>query len=380
MLFLCSSFDFKAYPPRPLWSLLYDDRKGAMEEYPGYLKGTGITLYDVQQSHNRLRDRIVNERICIVDAKAHFDGLAINPRRVCEMSPRVHCGFTGELELVRRKLTTIIEAIRRQEVNTWRLLCGEAARVYSQLQVPILRNGYAKIMPRYHLDTVSGRSRMTGFSIHNAVAEDDLSPMKDDFQFFVHFDWVAADLRIIAFLSRDEEMIKAFKENDPYTHVAKMLKVPRDEVKKAMFRAIYSLSVDEPVLECFPTMKKWFQSKIKEVRNNGYSESILGRRFIMKEPDQLRTVFNAAIQGSVAHAMQAVLMKVNHRWPGRIFTELQDALILAVSKDELVDIIFDVQQIMNDPFGEMMDESILFPLVISIGRRWRKWKPYRDVR
>ena len=83
---------------------------------------------------------------------------------------------------------------------------------------------------------------------------------------------------------------------------------------------------------------------------------------------------------AISRITLAVLMKVNHRWPGRIFTELQDALILAVSKDELVDIIFDVQQIMNDPFGEMVDPSILFPLVISIGKRWRRWKPYRDVR
>lgn len=375
-MLLCTSFDYGCNPPIPLVSCLFAE--GKTEFFLGYVKGSGLKLQDVERSLNDLRTRIKGKSLYVLDSKAHFDAFNMEATEVMEMHPQIHFTASGNENEQKKALVKLLLRLKNHDDAPWRRVVGEACRVYSRMQtVPVELFG-SRVRPIYHVDTVSGRSRATDFPIQSADESYDLSSERGSL--FICLDWIAADLRMAAYMSEDKDLLQSFDDGDPYTHLASTLDVPRDEIKIAMLRAIYSMNSSEPVLDCYPILQKWIDEQRHMISKRGYSESILGRKFYLHEKRKIETVFNASIQGSVAHAMQATLIEMGKKLPNNLFTEIQDSLILTASRNAIKMVVDTASAVMLRPFDGILSSGPTLPLRVSIGTKWRRWKRFRELR
>jgi DNA polymerase I-like protein with 3'-5' exonuclease and polymerase domains len=118
----------------------------------------------------------------------------------------------------------------------------------------------------------------------------------------------------------------------------------------------------------------------------GYLTSILGRKFYVHGDNEQqilesrRQVFNAQMQGSVAHAMQNSLVRIHKKYPNCILTELHDSVVLCCKSPMAPQLIKDVSAIMLRPFDGLLENNPVFPLRVSVGNKWRNWKELRVYR
>jgi DNA polymerase I-like protein with 3'-5' exonuclease and polymerase domains len=254
--------------------------------------------------------------------------------------------------------------------------------VYQDIEDRGVRDNFKKMHPIYSRDTFTGRSKSLSFNVQGATEEYDIKSIFDDDKVFVHFDWLAADIRMASFMSQDERMELAFKQSDPYTILVEYLNDPefsRDKIKIEFLRAFYSLKFDDPIFGIYPRFKEYMQSKVNELDESGYSTSIVGRRYYLKGDNKLG-VFNAQFQGSVAHAMQALLVKIYQKFRYNILTEMHDSVVLCCPEKLVIPIIKDVVNIMKDPLSGYVDPSPIMPVKVSVGRKWKAWKTVRVYR
>ena len=102
--------------------------------------------------------------------------------------------------------------------------------------------------------TFTGRSKTSGFPIQGTTDKHDIKLLPDKRGYFIHFDWISADLRIASIISEDEELQESFKKSDPYDYISNILGegFSRSDCKIEFLKPIYSLSPDAPILDLFP--------------------------------------------------------------------------------------------------------------------------------
>jgi DNA polymerase I-like protein with 3'-5' exonuclease and polymerase domains len=106
----------------------------------------------------------------------------------------------------------------------------------------------------------------------------------------------------------------------------------------------------------------------------------LGRKFRLAHAKNELAVLNGVMQGSVAHAMQSVVWKIWKSIGTRLITEIHDSLVVASSRQDVSDTIDLVSKVMLHPFKGIVDTNPAFPLKVSIGKKWKKWKLLRVYR
>lgn len=335
------------------------------------------TMKSVGDGVERLSKLVAGRDVTCLDSKAHYDCFPLAPKRCWEAMPTVHIEKLKDVKQMKAFLIKCLTRMRKIAPAAWRRLYASAAETYSELQRrDVISNG-SRHRAIYHLDTVSGRSRVTSFPLQTMTS--DLHP-DGDRHWFIHLDWLSADLRAASLLSGDVAMQGTFLRSDPYTTMSKMLGVDREECKTAMLQAIYSLSADNEILVCFPTFRDWMAKQIAAVRDGTPISTLLGRKFVRTQINGEKTIFNATIQGTVAHAMHASLRRIYDKWPDNLFTELQDSIVLIAAKDEIEQVLSVAVPIMLRPFAGLLKSNPTFPLRISIGKRWRKWQTFKEVR
>lgn len=374
MRYILTNFDYNQYPPLPLRTLILS--KNGIKKYILYAKGTGKKLReihdDIKECGSSFSGALVN------DFKSHVVSFGL-PRKidynVYDLNiPRI------KIEDSFNSLKLIAKSICKKKATTWRKLISNSSSVYQYLEDVGIYHGYKKNFPKYSLDTLSGRSKTSVFNIQGTTSNDDIRHINDKYDHFIHFDWVGADILMAAHMSGDEELLSTFYDSDPYTKISEMLKIDRDQAKKELMRAIYSLSVHSPILELFPKFREWMIESIRKMNDNGYTESLLGRRFYIRDESKKLGVFNAQFQGSVAHAMQATLIKVFKHYNDNILTEVHDSVILCCRKSEVSQLVSDISDIMLNPLDGYMIGPPVMPLKVSVGKRWRRWKYLKTVR
>jgi hypothetical protein len=335
-------------------------------------------LKTIDANKKKISDLTKNNQVMILDCKAHFDVFDITSSEVYEALPTAHISDMGILNDVKKTLLKCMHVMTDvKKPSLWRKTIADAAKIYTKLQnIKIMVDGQY-VQPKYYVDTFSGRSRATDFPIQ--TTNDNLT-VDVDFDYFIHLDWLSADMRIASILSNDADLISSFERSDPYTYLSETLDLPRHDCKTSLLAAIYSLTIDEPILQCFPRFRDWMDDTVKKLRSNKHADSILGRRFYMSDKTSDKTLFNATIQGSVAHAMHLVLKRAFDSRHRNVFTELQDSLVLIAKKDEVGDVLEDVLDIMLHPFEGVLDDNPTFPVRVSIGKKWRNWKKYKEFR
>ena len=354
---------FAGYPPRPMITAIYD---GKVEVVPLYLKGTKRSLYDVHKDIDAISERIsTSEYVLLNDAKSHLQSFDIQTLEMFQINPAIPPGLN--LGQYKRLFNALLPL--KVEKDYWRRLIAMASTTYAMMESRPIYVDEKRVYPRYSLDTFSGRSRCTNFNIQGAPED---IPIKADGDLFVCLDWVSADLRVAAAMSGDENLTEMFRDSDPYSNIAGLLKIPRSECKILLLRTLYALDLESAILDLFPTLKKWIENKLIELETTGYLTSLLGRPFRLKTRDQ-RSVFNATLQGTVAHAMQSVLWKIQKDLGRFLLTETHDSVVFVCNRIVLTKLLRLATPIMNKP----LDKLPRLPFKAYIGKEWKRWKLYK---
>lgn len=220
---------------------------------------------------------------------------------------------------------------------------------------------------------VTGRLSSTNPNLQNIPIRDAQGKeirkafIPDDGQTFVSADYSQIELRIMAHLSNDENMVEAFKSgHDIHAATAsRIYKVPISEVtqdmrrkaKTANFGIIYGISVFglsdrlgipraeakeliDGYFETYPQVKKYMDESILRARETGYVETLFGRKRFLPDINSQNSVvrgfaernaINAPIQGTAADIIKIAMINIQHR----LETEKSGAKMTMQVHDEL---------------------------------------------
>lgn len=189
-------------------------------------------------------------------------------------------------------------------------------------------------------------------------------------------DYSQIELRIIAAMSGDETMIEAFKNKQDIHRLtaSKVYGIPFDEVSKEQrsnakvvnFGIIYGVSafglsqqttltmseakdMIQNYFKTYPRIKEYMDKQIKIGQENGYVETILGRRRYLKDINSRnamqrgiweRVAINAPIQGSAADMIKIAMIDIHtkfaeHKLQSSMTLQVHDELVFEVHKSEL---------------------------------------------
>ncbi|MCL1936583.1 MAG: DNA polymerase I [Defluviitaleaceae bacterium] len=229
----------------------------------------------------------------------------------------------------------------------------------------------------------------------------------DDSYTFLDADYSQIELRIMAHLSKDENMINAYKRGDDIhkATAASVLGVPlesvtskeRNSAKAINFGILYgmgsfSLSNDLKItkkeaeiyikkyFEKYPNIKKYLDEQVEFAKRNGYGITILGRRRNIPEINSKnfatknfgeRIAMNMPIQGSAADIMKIAMVRVYNSIKSQ---NLQSRIILTVHDELLVETKKTEIDVMKKILKEEMENAVelLVPLETEVkeGATW----------
>ena len=215
-------------------------------------------------------------------------------------------------------------------------------------------------------------------------------------------DYSQIELRIMAHLSADETLLKAFSEGRDI-HTATAAEVfgreisdvtvdQRRSAKAINFGLIYGMSafglakqldVERGVaqeyidlyFERYPGVQRFMDQIRAQAHDDGYVETIFGRRLYLPEINARngqrraaaeRTAINAPMQGSAADIIKRAMLAVDawiqrERPPLRMIMQVHDELVFEIREDELQSSIDTIQQLMESA------ADLDVPLVVDVG-------------
>lgn len=325
------------------------------------------------------------------DLKSHIVALDLPTNKnfnVYEIPEELDVVYPKDIPELKKFLLKQVIAAKAMSGQRWQSLLAEATVVYLELERRGVLKDESLVHPIYELTTFSGRSKSMGFSIQGAVEGDDIRSTDRNQKWFICADWIAADPRGWALLSKDDLMQDSYKTSDPYTYLAEKNGGTRADYKIELIRSIYSQNYNSPVFKAFPQLKAWVEGSWGQIEKDGYSTSVMGRKFYGPagvDPKDWtahikRSVFNAQMQGSTAHAMHNVMVQLNKHVPHNIMTELHDSVVLCADKGSVKSVVEIVKDVMLHPFRGILPDDPVFPLRVSIGSQWKKWTKLREYR
>jgi DNA polymerase-1 len=230
---------------------------------------------------------------------------------------------------------------------------------------------------------------------------------RDENHLILSADYSQIELRIMAAFSKDESMLDAFN-NGLDVHkatAAKVFHVPLEEVTSDMrrkaktvnFGIIYGVSafglaaqlgisrteakeiIDQYFVE-FPKVKTFMDQSITDARDNGYVETVLGRRRYLRDILSAnmnergfaeRNAINAPIQGSAADMIKVAMIQIQdflekENLKSKMILTVHDELVFDVHKDEVDYLKVQINKIMC----EAMDLGVAMETGIGVGENW----------
>jgi DNA polymerase-1 len=230
---------------------------------------------------------------------------------------------------------------------------------------------------------------------------------RDENYTLVSADYSQIELRIIAALSGEENMIKAFQNHEDIhrSTAAKVFNVPLEQVTKEQrsnaktvnFGIIYGVSafglsnqtslsrsesaaLIDAYYKTYPRLKSYIQEQIDFARNHGYVQTVLGRRRYLKDINSAnavvrsaaeRNAVNAPIQGSAADIIKIAMINIykkltSENWKSKMLLQVHDELVFDVHNSELEKIQPMIKYEMENAFKL----SVPFEVEIGSGRNW----------
>ncbi|EEH00109.1 DNA polymerase I [Borreliella burgdorferi] len=224
---------------------------------------------------------------------------------------------------------------------------------------------------------------------------------------FISADYSQIELAILAHLSQDEVLIKAFENNkDIHTETAsKLFKIEEKEItpnlrriaKSINFGIIYRMSdfrlakelgitkeeakgFINSYFDSYPKIKEFIINQINFVKNAGYSETILKRRRYIKEINSNnylersaaeRIAINSIIQGSAADIMKIAMVKVFNEFKSK---KMESKILLQVHDEMLIESPIEEENEVKKILKIMMETAYILNLPlranIETGKSW----------
>ncbi|MDP3432349.1 MAG: DNA polymerase I [Bacteroidota bacterium] len=229
----------------------------------------------------------------------------------------------------------------------------------------------------------------------------------DDQHTFLSADYSQIELRIMAALSQDKQMIEAFSNNQDIHSItaSKIYKIPLEEVtsdmrrkaKTANFGIIYGISafglsarlniprteakeLIDGYFENFPDVKNYMDKSIENARNVGYVETIKGRKRYLTDINSAnsmvrgmaeRNAINAPIQGSAADVIKIAMINI---WKEITKQGLKSKMILQVHDelnfDALISELDQVKTIVKHEMENAVNIGVPLTVEINAGDNW----------
>jgi len=131
----------------------------------------------------------------------------------------------------------------------------------------------------------------------------------------------------------------------------------------------------ETYYETYPTLRDYIAKQIDFARENGYVETILGRRRYLKNINSRnavvrsadeRNAVNAPIQGSAADIIKIAMIRLQEifkkeKFKSKMLLQVHDELVFDVHKDEMET----VKPIIKDEMERAY--SMTIPLIVDLG-------------
>ena len=235
-------------------------------------------------------------------------------------------------------------------------------------------------------------------------------PQDKDNNLILSADYSQIELRLLAHVSKDENLIEAFRTNhDVHTITAsKVFNVPVEEVTKEMrykskavnFGIIYGqtkyglakaldISANEAqdfidkYFMTYPRVHEYMENTVAFALSHGYVETIFGRkRYVQNElssPNHMirefgkRAAINQPLQGTAADLIKLAMIETykelnNHNLKSKMIMQVHDELVIEVQKeeqDEVKEIVVKAMEL-NQPL------AIPLKVDVNLGRTWQE--------
>jgi len=222
-------------------------------------------------------------------------------------------------------------------------------------------------------------------------------------------DYSQIELRVIASLSKDPNMISAFNDNlDIHSSTASKVfnveiknvsKEQRSNAKTVNFGIIYGVSafglsnqtdlsrseskdLIESYFKAYPELKNYISNQINFARENGYVETILGRRRYLKDINSRnpivrggaeRNAVNAPVQGSAADIIKIAMVKISDKiklnnFKSKMLVQVHDELIFEIYKPELQK----MKELIKKEMESVFTLNVPLTVDIGIGENWHE--------
>lgn len=225
---------------------------------------------------------------------------------------------------------------------------------------------------------------------------------RDDQHILLAADYSQIELRIIAALSKEDNMIEAFRQGQDIhaSTASRVFKIPLEEVSRAQrsnaksvnFGIIYGVSafglsnqtelsrreakeLIDTYYETYPKLRSYISEQVNSAREDGYVQTVLGRRRYLKDINSRnaivrgaaeRNAVNAPIQGSAADIIKLAMINIYRKmeemgYRSRMLLQVHDELVFDVYKPELEELKVLIRTEMENAY------SVEVPLDVDLG-------------
>ncbi|MCW2829891.1 MAG: polymerase [Aeromicrobium sp.] len=231
----------------------------------------------------------------------------------------------------------------------------------------------------------------------------------DGFETLVTADYSQIEMRIMAHLSEDADLIAAFNSGEDF-HTVMAAKVfakdpseiggeLRAKIKAMNYGLAYGLSsyglsqqltistgeaqaLMDDYFERFGGVRDYLRGLVDEARQTGFTETIMGRRRYLPDLQSdnrqrremaERMALNAPIQGSAADIIKVAMLGVERALDeaglaSRMLLQVHDELVLEIAAGERQQ----VEQLVRDQMASAADLSVPLDVSVGVGRTWHE--------
>lgn len=224
----------------------------------------------------------------------------------------------------------------------------------------------------------------------------------------VSADYSQIELRILAHLSADRNLTKAFKQDlDIHSYTASLIfgidkenitEKMRDLAKRVNFGIIYGMGAYGLARDIgvshqeakkfigeyfnrYQAVKKYMQKQIKQAQMNGYVVTLLNRRRYIPQINSRdsmqrsfaeRMAMNAPIQGTAADLIKVAMVDIyrlfkKEKLQARMLLQVHDELVFDVPDNELAK----VKQIVKNRMEDVLKLDVPIRVGLKVGPNWR---------
>ena len=220
-------------------------------------------------------------------------------------------------------------------------------------------------------------------------------------------DYSQIELRLIAELSGEDNMIKAFQNGEDIhaSTASKLFKIPLDQVDKTQrsqaktvnFGIIYgqgafalaeqtglsrteAKQMIDSYYENYPKLKIFMTEQVEKARKNGFVETILGRKRHLKDINSNnfvvrghaeRNAVNAPIQGSAADIIKVAMIDIDRAlseggFKTKMLLQVHDELLFEVPEEE----IEPIKALIKEKMESAVKTKVPLIVEVGVGNNW----------